>query len=102
MENFNAGNPDACAQFRFFTELLGWVADASLGSNEADFFCLNITDKWEAGFSGDIITPGLGNWGVFVTEATPVTIVVDQVNLKVYVKEGVHEVTFVGRDPEFN
>lgn len=102
MENFNAGNPDACAQFRFFTELLGWVADASLGSNEADFFCLNITDKWEAGFSGDIITPGLGNWGVFVTETTPVTIVVDQVNLKVYVKEGVHEVTFVGRDPEFN
>ncbi|MDE5902271.1 MAG: hypothetical protein K2O78_09790 [Muribaculaceae bacterium] len=102
MENFNAGNPDACAQFRFFTELLGWVADASLGSNEADFYCLNITDKWESGFSGDIVTPGLGNWGVFVEVPTAVTIVVDQPNLKIWVKEGQHEVTFVGRDPEFN
>lgn len=96
------GNVDQCAQFRFFTELLGWVADASLGSNEADFYCLPVTDKWEAGFSGDIVTPGLGNWGVFVTTPQDVTIVVDQPNLKVYIKEGQHEVTFVGRDPEFN
>ncbi|MDE6236074.1 MAG: hypothetical protein K2M56_10035 [Muribaculaceae bacterium] len=102
MENFNEGNPDACAQFRFFTELLGWVNTASLGSNEADFYCLPITDKWGAGFSGDVVPQGLGNWGVFVTEPSPVTIVVDQINNKIFVKEGAHEVTFVGRDPEFN
>ncbi|MDE6443137.1 MAG: hypothetical protein K2K64_01760 [Muribaculaceae bacterium] len=96
------GNVDQCAQFRFFTELLGWTPDASLGSNEADFFCLPITDKWTAGYSGDIVAQGLGNWGVFITEKTPITIVVDVPNLKVFCKEGVHEVSFVGRDPEFN
>ncbi|MBD5329633.1 MAG: hypothetical protein HDS03_07125 [Bacteroides sp.] len=93
---------DDCAQFRFFTDLLGWVADASLGSNEADFYCDPITDKYVAGFSGDIVAQGLGNWGILVTEKTPVTIVVDQTNLKIWVKEGAHEVSFVGRDPEFN
>lgn len=97
-----ATDPDACAQFRFFTELLGWTPEASLGSNEADFYCLPITDKWETGYSGDIVVQGLGNWGVLVTEKQPVTIVVDQLNNKIFVKEGVHEVTFVGRDPEFN
>lgn len=101
VENFGPENPDACAQFRFFTELLGWSTDASIGSNEADFYCLPVTDKWEAGFSGDMVEHGLGNWGVFVTEPQPVTIVVDQVNLKIWIKEGAHEVTFVGRDPEF-
>lgn len=102
MDNFNASNPDACAQFRFFTDLLGWSADASLASNEADFYCLNITDKWVAGYSGDVVTKGLGNWGAFVEVPTAVTIVVDQPNLKIYIKEGKHEVSFVGRDPEFN
>lgn len=101
-ETSDPGNVDQCAQFRFFTELLGWVPDASLGSNEADFYCLPVTDKWEAGFSGDIVAKGLGNWGVFITTPQEVTIVVDQPNLKVYIKEGRHEVTFVGRDPEFN
>lgn len=93
---------DDCSQFRFFTELLGWTADASLGSNEADFYVEPITDKWVAGYSGDVVNQGLGNWGILVTENKPVTIVVDQLNLKVYIKEGVHEVSFVGRDPEFN
>lgn len=102
MDNFNPGNPDACAQFRFFTDLLGWSADASLASNEADFYCLNITDKWVAGYSGDVVANGLGNWGAFVEVPTAVTIVVDQPNLKIYIKEGKHEVSFVGRDPEFN
>lgn len=103
MDEFNEGNPDACSQFRFFTELLGWVPTASLGSNEADFYVLPITDKWTTGYSGDIVSQGLGNWGIFVPEGvTPVTIVVDVPNLKIYVKEGVHEVSFVGRDPEFN
>lgn len=103
MDEFNAENPDACSQFRFFTDLLGWSTEASLGSNEADFYVLPITDKWEAGYSGDIVNHGLGNWGIFVPEGNkPVTIVVDQLNLKVFVKEGAHTVTFVGRDPEFN
>lgn len=100
--DYNEGNPNACAQFRFFTDLLGWVTDASLGSNEADFYCLPTTDKWEAGFSGDVVDHGLGNWGVFVTEPSPITIVVDVPNLKIYYKAGVYEVSFVGRDPEFN
>ena len=30
------------------------------------------------------------------------TVVVDEVQLKIYVKEGFHDVTFVGRDPQFN
>lgn len=101
-DKFNEGNPDACAQFRFFTELKGWD-DASVmyGSNEADFYCMPITDKWVAGFSGDMVN-GKGNWGIFVEEPKPVTIVVDIPGMKVWVKEGVHEVSFVGRDPEFN
>lgn len=95
-------SPDDCAQFRFFTELLGWTPEASLGSNEADFYSLPITDKWEAGYNGDIVPQGLGNWGILITEKQPATIVVDVPNLKIWVKEGVHEVSFVGRDPEFN
>lgn len=95
-------NPDDCAQFRFFTQLAGWAPDYSLGSNEADFFCLKITDKVAAGYSGDIVDKGLGNWGIAVGVPTPVTIVVDQLNLKIYVKEGEHEVTFNDRTPEFN
>ncbi|MDE5653131.1 MAG: hypothetical protein K2G75_07105 [Muribaculaceae bacterium] len=95
-------NPDMCAQFRFFTQLLGWTNEASLGSNEADFYCEKITDKWDAGYTGDVVNQGLGNWGIYVIEPQPVTIVIDQTALKIYVKEGAHEVTFVGRDPEFN
>lgn len=100
-ETADPGNVDQCAQFRFFTQLLGWSPDASLGSNEADFYCLPITDKWLTGYNGDIVAQGLGNWGIFVTEKQPVTIVVDVPGLKVYVKEGHHEVEFVGRNPEF-
>ena len=100
--DYNEGNPNACAQFRFFTELLGWTADASLGSHSDDFYCLPTTDKWMTGFEGAIVNHGLGNWGVFVTEPTPITIVVDVPNLKIYYKEGVHGVTFLGRTPEFN
>lgn len=101
-ETSDPNNVDQCAQFRFFTELGGWSTDYSLGSNEADFYCLPTTDKWEVGFSGDVVDHGLGNWGVFVTEKAPITIVVDVVNLKIFYKAGEHEVTFVGRDPEFN
>lgn len=95
-------NVDDTSQFRFFTELLGWTTDASLGSNEADFFVLPIADKFEAGYEGEVVDHGLGNWGVWVSELTPMTVVVDVPNLKVFVKEGFHDVTFVGRNPEFN
>lgn len=101
---------DNCTQFRFFTELNGW-ADASvmIGSNEADFYCVNITDKWLAGFTGDAVA-GKGNWGIYnasatendpAPEALPMTVVVDALQMKVYIKEGFHDVEFVGRDPEF-
>lgn len=91
-----------CSQFRFFSELIGWKPDASMGSAEADFYCLSITDKWESGYAGDIVAPGLGNWGIYTDEVVPMTVVVDQLNNKIYVKEGLHEVSFVGRNPEFN
>ena len=96
------GNVDDTSQFRFFSELLGWTNTASLGSAEGDFYVLPIADKFAAGFDGDIVLQGLGNWGVWVSEQTPMTIVVDLVQNKLYVKEGFHDVTFVGRNPEFN
>ena len=98
----NPDSPDDASQFRFFTKLAGWSPDFSFGSNESDFYCLPITDKWTAGYSGDIVDKGLGNWGIHVATPQPMTVVVDQLNLKIYVKEGNHEVTFVGRQPEFN
>lgn len=96
---------DNCSQFRFFTDLVGWSTECSLGSAEGDFYCKSITDKWAAGYSGEVIDHGLGNWGVWLCDKTggqPVTIVVDTDQFKIFVKEGVHTVTFVGRDPEFN
>lgn len=95
-------NVDATSQFRFFTQLLGWTNTASLSSAEADFYVLPISDKFDAGYSGDVVAQGLGNWGVWVSELTPMTVVVDEVQLKIHVKEGFHDVTFVGRDPQFN
>lgn len=98
----NSTFEENCSQFRFFSELLGWVATASMGSAESDFFCLSITDKWESGYDGDIVAPGLGNWGIYTDDVVPMTVVVDQLNNKIYVKAGLHNVTFVGRNPEFN
>lgn len=98
-----ADNVDNCSQFRFFTELLGWVNTASYGSNEADFYVLPITDKVEAGYmGGEVVAQGLGNWGIYAEENEPFTVVVDIAQLKIYVKLGLHDVTFLGRDPEFN
>lgn len=93
--------PDDCAQFRFFTQLLGWSTEASLGSHTDDFYCKPITDKVEAGYDGEIIDHGLGNWGVAVSDVSPVTIVIDVPGLKIYVKEGNHTVGFDGRIPYF-
>lgn len=94
---------NATSQFRFFTELLGWVNTASYGSAEADFYVLPIDyAKFQSGYDGDIVAQGLGNWGTWISQSTPMTIVFDLVQLKIYIKEGFHEVSFVGRDPEFN
>lgn len=93
-----------CSQFRFYTELLGWTNTASIGSAEGDFYCLSITDKWEAGFDGETVPQGLGNWGVWLcdkTEPQVITIVVDVVGNKIYAKAGEHTVTFTGRTPSF-
>lgn len=100
--DLDASNPDNCSQFRFFTELLGWTNTASFGSNEADFYVLPVDyNKFATGFSGEGVWQGLGNWGVYVAQDTPFTVVADMVQYKVHFKEGLHDVTFVGRDPEF-
>lgn len=103
-DNPDPNNPDDCSGFRFFTELLGWTNTASLGSNSDDFYTEKITDKLEGGnvYTGDVINQGLGNWGIAVgTDDQAVTIVVDQEQLKLYVKLGDYKVSFEGRDPSF-
>lgn len=102
----DTGNPDDASQFRFFTELKGWVVDASVGSNEADFYCMPLTSQLADGavYSGDAVWQGLGNWGVHVTELTPITVVVnikDTSAIKVWYKEGVWDVQMAGDAPSF-
>ena len=99
---------EQCSQFRFFTELLGWKPDASLGSNPADFYCMPIpedgfiaTPDTPFSFDGDVVPQGLGNWGIWTESDIPVTIVVDQKLNKIYIHSGECEVTFVGRIPTF-
>lgn len=99
-------NSDHRAQFRFFTELGGW-SDTSvmLGSGLPDFNNLDITDQWANVFAGEITTGNdnaKGNWGALITTPTTFTVVVDVVQLKIFIKEGAHEVSFMGRDPQFN
>ncbi len=104
----NAENPvDGTSNFRFFTQLLGWKADASLGSAEGDFFKLDVTDAAEstAGYKGDVVNQGLGNWGIMnniPADPKPVTIVVDTKDLKIYIKTGLFTPQFQGREPVFN
>lgn len=99
----DTSNPDNASQFRFFTELRGWVTDCSLGSNEADFYCMPLNDNLANGqvFQGEIVNQGLGNWGIFNTDPSEFTVVVDVTGLNVYVKLGLHDVTFNGRTPIF-
>lgn len=101
-EDKGAGVDDT-SNFRFFTELLGWTKDASLGSNEADFFKVDITPQAESesGFSGEMVYQGLGNWGIFNFTGSnqPVTIVVDVPKLRVFIKMGNYNVEFEGREP---
>lgn len=94
---------DQCSQFRFAYALLGWTSgEGFLGSNKADFYCLPISDKYEAGYTGKVVFDGLGNWGIWTETPVTVTIVVDQVDLNIYVVEGARKVTFTGRNPSFD
>ncbi|MDE6007250.1 MAG: hypothetical protein K2G67_06835 [Muribaculaceae bacterium] len=102
----NPENQDHRAQFRFMTELGGW-SDTSvmLGSGLDDFWNENITDQWANVFKGTMVTgtdKAKGNWGALITTPTSFTVVVDVPGLMLYVKEGVHTVTFTGRTPDFN
>lgn len=102
---YNIDNPDACSQFRFFTELLGWTDTASYGSAKDDFYVLNTKDEFMAGYEGTLVPQGLGNFGVFIPmdhAPVPTTFVVDIPGLKVYYLEGAHTVEFTGRVPTFN
>lgn len=101
-------NPDDRAQFRFATDLVGWddTGNGFLGSGLPDFNNRDITDKWDNEFKGSITANSknaLGNWGALITETTPFTVVVDnnEDDPQVYIKKGVHEVSFMGRTPEF-
>lgn len=104
--NPDTSNSDAASVFRFFTQLLGWTKDASIGSNENDFYCMPITDQLadDATFKGDGVWQGLGNWGVHVGVLTPITVVVDAAKtdaIKVWYKEGVWDVQMTGGEPTF-
>lgn len=61
--------PDNLPQFRFFTELLGWTYEASLGSALADFYCEPISLS-DGPVDCDIVEQGLGNWGVMDSDMT--------------------------------
>jgi len=72
-----------------------------VGSNEADFYVLDITSKFSDGtangssYTGDA-TYGKGNWGVFLEEATDITVAVSLVDAnkpKVYFCIGKWDVT---------
>ena len=93
---------DFTTQWRFFTELSGW-GDGSkmIGSNEADFYKVDITDKMTDGladgskYTGDAVY-GKGNWGILLEEATQITVAVSLVDAnkpKVYFCIGKWDVT---------
>ena len=104
--NPNVGVVDEASQFRFFTQLLGWSKDVSIGSNENDFYCMPINDQLANGgiFKGDGVWQGLGNWGLHVGVLTPITVVVnaaDTSKIKVWYKEGIWDVQMTGGEPTF-
>lgn len=82
-----AGDVNYNTQFRFFTELTGNWDDLSIqvGSNVANFYVEPIGDKFSAGtedgseYKGDGVW-GQGNWGIFLEENTPVTLVLNLVD----------------------
>ncbi len=59
---------DSLPQFRFFTDLLGWVDTASLGSAVLDFYCEPIDMTGGEAVSG-IVEKGLGNWGLYIGDS---------------------------------
>lgn len=93
---------DFTTQWRFFTELCGW-GDGSkqIGSNEADFYKVDITNAFTDGlnngskYTGDAVY-GKGNWGVLLEKATDITVAVSLVDAnkpKVYYCIGKWDVT---------
>ncbi len=96
-----AENLDNFSQFRFFTDLLGWSREASIGASWADFTVVSIADEVDAGYSGYTRSEGLGNWGIYCEERIPLTIVVDLEKNKIYVKKGFHEISFSDGEPVF-
>ncbi len=54
---------DRLSQFRFYTDLLGWSNEASLGSGFADFSCVAVNVA-NGSVTCPIIKNGLGNWGL--------------------------------------
>ncbi|MDE6301252.1 MAG: SusE domain-containing protein [Muribaculaceae bacterium] len=90
-------NVDTYVQWRFFTELNGW-ADKSVqvASHNDDFYKLPINELVETGvYNGDAVY-GQGNWGVFLEEASDITMavsLVDPAKPKVFFRMGKWDVT---------
>lgn len=88
---------DTYTTWRFFTELNGW-ADKSvqIASHTDDFYKLPINELVETGsYTGDA-TYGQGNWAVFLSEDTVITIavsLVDPAKPKVWYRIGTWDVT---------
>lgn len=104
--NPDTGNIDEVSSFRFFTQLLGWTADASIGSHKDDFYKMDLNQQLADGhiYSGDAVWQGLGNWGIHVGTPTPITVVVDAAKteaIKVWYKLGVWDVQMTGGEPTF-
>lgn len=107
-------NIDDQPGFRFFTELNGWSdKSVQVGSHLDDFYKYPVTDPANSNWSEtgefeataaneNFVYPGQGTWQWFTTEEIPMTMVVDLVDLKLYVKKGTYSVTFSGRIPTFN
>lgn len=98
----DATGVDKTTQWRFFTELSGWGDGSKMvGSNEADFYVLDITTAFSDGtadgssYTGDAVY-GKGNWGVFLAEPTTITVAVSLVDAnkpKVYYRVGTWDVS---------
>ena len=71
-------NVDDLQTFRFFTELKGWDDTAvQFGSHADNFYVLNISNDFKDGlYKGDAVW-GQGNYGVYLAEPTPMTLVAD-------------------------
>ena len=107
-------NIDDQPGFRFFTECNGWGdKNVQIGSNTEDFYKYDVTNPEHSNWAetgsfeateaaNNFVRPGQGTWQWYTTEEIPMTMVVDLVDNKLYVKKGKYTVTFSGRIPNFN